>query len=454
MFLFYSILLTIGFILMLPLFLLRRDKYAAGFWQRFGRIPELRQNDQSIIWIHCVSVGETNAAVPLIKAIKEEYPDFRIVISTTTKTGQELARKLFAEIADLVFYFPFDWKFTVRRALKKIKPNVVLLMETEIWFNFIREAKAKGTYIFIVNGRLSEKSSDRYLKIRKLMSRVLRYVDLALMQTNADAQRILRLGINANKVRVTGNIKYDQSPVEKNSVFISYFSERFDLSPKNPLIAAASTHAPEERWILEAFKKVYKTRTENLPRLLLAPRHPERFDEVAELIKNSGLKLVRRSSPLNLEDVAADVILLDSIGELRQVFALAEIVFVGGSLIPHGGQNILEPAIAKKAIITGFYTMNFAGIVKTFETNEAVIRLPELDENEIPEKLAGVFNELLQSGERRRTLAENAFKMLEKNRGATVKTMKFMRPVLQVQAAKNFASGKPANTVKKSEIPV
>ncbi|CAN5802218.1 3-deoxy-D-manno-octulosonic acid transferase [soil metagenome] len=448
MFALYSILLTVGFLRMLPLFLLRRDKYAAGFRQRFGRIPELRQNNRSIIWIHCVSVGETNAAVPLIKAIKEEYPDFRIVISTTTKTGQELAHKLFTEIADLIFYFPFDWKFTVRRALKKIKPNVVLLMETEIWFNFIREAKAGGANVFIVNGRLSEKSSDRYLKIRKLMSRVLRFVDVALMQTNADAQRILRLGINANKVRVTGNIKYDQSPVEKNSIFVSYFTERFDISPKNPLIVAASTHAPEERWILEAFKEVYKSRAENLPRLLLAPRHPERFDEVAELVKNSGLKLVRRSSPLHLEDVSADVILLDSIGELRQVFSLAEIVFVGGSLIPHGGQNILEPAIAKKAIVTGFYTMNFAGIVKTFEENEAVIRLPELKENEISAKLAEMFDELLQSDEKRLKLAENAFKMLEKNRGATAKMMKFMRPVLQVQATKNFVSGKPANTFK------
>ena len=193
------------------------------------------------------------------------------------------------------------------------------------------------------------------------------------MQTNADAQRLLRLGINAHKVKVTGNIKFDQQQIPQESIFLSYFSERFDISAENPLIIAASTHAPEEKWILEAFKKVYKNRTENLPRLLLAPRHPERFDEVAELVGKSGLKLVRRSSPLKLEDISADVILLDSIGELRQVFALAEIVFVGGSLIPHGGQNILEPAIAGKAIVTGFYTMNFAEIVKTFEQNEAVI---------------------------------------------------------------------------------
>lgn len=453
MFALYSILLTIGFIFMLPLFLLRREKYAAGFWQRFGYIPELRQSEKSVIWIHSVSVGETNAAVPLIKALREEFPGYRIVISTTTKTGQELAHKLFADIAASVFYFPFDWKFTVRRALKKIKPNIILLMETEIWFNFIREAKKSRAQVFIVNGRLSEKSANRYMKIQKTLNRVLHHIDLALMQTNSDAKRLMRLGMNANKVRVTGNIKYDQPPIETNSFFLSYFSERFDIQKKNPLIAAASTHAPEERWILEAFKKVYKSKAENLPRLLLAPRHPERFDEVAALVENSGLKLVRRSSPLNLTDVSADVILLDSIGELRQVFPLAEIVFVGGSLIPHGGQNVLEPAAAGKAIVTGFYTMNFAEIIKTFEENEAIIRLPELAENEIPESLAEVFNELLQNDKKRSQLSENAFRMTEKNRGATAKTIKFLRPVLQVQAKNNFISGQTENTFK-SEIPI
>ena len=177
MFALYSFLLTIGFILMLPLFLLRKKKYAAGFWQRFGYIPELRQNENPVIWIHCVSVGETNAAVPLVSAITKEFPDYRIVISTVTRTGQELAHKIFSEQANLIFYFPFDWKFTVRRALQKIKPNVVLIMETEIWFNFVREAKRSGAQIFIVNGRISEKSADRYFKIRKMMSRVLHYVD-------------------------------------------------------------------------------------------------------------------------------------------------------------------------------------------------------------------------------------------------------------------------------------
>ncbi len=436
MFALYSLLLTVGFVLMLPLLLLRREKYAAGFRQRFGHIPALPQNGNPVVWIHCVSVGETNAALPLVKALREEYPDYQIVISTVTKTGQELAQKLFQEDANLIFYFPFDWKFTVKRALEKIKPNVVLIMETELWFNFIREAVRTNIRVFIVNGRISEKSANRYMKIPKMMRRVLRYIDLALMQTNKDAKRLLSLGINPNKVRVTGNIKFDQPEIEKENLFLNYFGERFDITPENPMIVAASTHAPEEKWIIEAFKKVCKSRSENLPRLLLVPRHPERFGEVEELVRKSGLKLVRRSSPLGLEDISADVILLDSIGELRQVFPLAEIVFVGGSLIPHGGQNILEPALAGKAIVTGFYTVNFAEIVDAFEQNEAVIRLPELQESGIPDKLAEVFNELLENAGARSKLAENALAMLEKNRGATAKTMKFLRPTLQVQVKK------------------
>jgi 3-deoxy-D-manno-octulosonic-acid transferase len=291
--------------------------------------------------------------------------------------------------------------------------------------------------------------------IQKILKRVLSCVDLALMQTESDARRLLSLGADAEKVRVTGNIKYDQPPIALESEFTAYFSERFALSPeKNPLIVAASTHAPEEKWILEAFENLCKNNTENPPRLLFAPRHPERFDEVAELVRNSGFNLARRSSEPGAEDISAEVILLDSIGELRQVFALAEIVFVGGSLIPHGGQNILEAAIAKRAVITGFYTMNFAGIIKTFEQNEAVIHLPELEENEIPARLAEVFRELLRSGERRSQLAENAFKVMEKNRGAAEKTLNFLRPFLQKRAAPaRFASGAAGHDGAESGIP-
>ena len=428
MFLIYSFLLTLGFIALLPLFVLRRGKYAAGLWQRFGFLPAFEQSEKKVLWLHCVSVGETNAARPLVKEILENFPEYRLVVSTTTRTGQELAKQIFQDQADLVFYFPLDWKFTVRRALKKIKPDVVLLMETELWFNFLRQASRSGARVAIVNGRLSEKSFKRYSHIKKTMRRVLHYIDLALMQSRSDAKRLTGLGIRASKVKITGNVKFDQS-YEENDV-TAEFRRRFAISENSPLIIAASTHAPEEAFVLQAFKDVWKNSSADLPRLLIAPRHPERFEEVAELIKKSGFDWVRRSEAESSRDKTAEIILLDSIGELRAAYPLAEIVFVGGSLIPHGGQSVLEPAIARCAIVTGFYTVNFADIVREFVRQEAIVQLPELGEKQISSRLAEVFRELLQDPEKRRKLSVNAFGVMQENRGASRKTIENLRALL------------------------
>jgi 3-deoxy-D-manno-octulosonic-acid transferase len=429
MFFLYSFLFTIGFVALIPLFILRRGKYAAGFWQRLGFLPEFETDGKKVLWLHCVSVGETNAARPLVKELIENFPEYALVVSTTTKTGQNLAREIFKTEAALVFYFPFDWKFTVRRALRKINPSVVLLMETELWFNFLRYAKKSGARVAIVNGRLSEKSFKRYSHIKKTMQRVLHYIDLTLMQGRGDAKRLIELGIRSSKVKITGNVKFDQSFEESDST--AEFRRRFAVSENSPLIIAASTHAPEESLILQAFKDVWKNSQDALPRLLIAPRHPERFEEVAELIKKSGFDWARRSEKESSRDKTAEIILLDSIGELRAAYPLAEIVFVGGSLIPHGGQSVLEPAIARNAIVTGFYTTNFADIVKEFLKQEAIIQLPELDEKKVSAKLAEVFRELLQNAETRRKLSVNALGVMQENRGASRKTIENLKPLLE-----------------------
>ncbi len=429
----YSFLLTVGYILMSPLFLLRKDKYAAGFWQRFGYIPKFEHNGKPVIWLHCVSVGETNAARPLVEELAENYSEYHLVVSTTTKTGQTLAQELYRDKADLIFYFPFDWRFTVQRVLQKIRPNIVLIMETELWFNFIREAGRSGAQVFIINGRLSEKSLNRYLWIKKTMRRVFYYIDLTMMQGYEDAERLMRLGIRGNKIKITGNIKFDQKPLESENHLTAFFQERFGIKGESPLIVAASTHTPEEKWILEAFRQVYKSGTTNLPRLLIAPRHPERFAEVAELINQTGFNWIRRTAALSFDDELADVILLDTIGELRSVYPLAKIVFVGGSLIPHGGQSVLEPAIERNALVTGCYTMNFAEIIRTFVENDALIQLPDYPENEIPARLAEVFSELLNDREKREILAENAMEVIGHNRGACQRTIKLLKPSLLVQ---------------------
>lgn len=430
MFFLYQLLLAFAFLVFLPRFLLQK-KYAASFRERLGKLPDFDADGNPVVWLHCVSVGEAQAARPLVKTLREKFPEYKLVISTTTLTGQNLAREIFKHDAALVFYFPFDFRFAVRRALRKIKPAIVLLMETEIWFNFLRGASRSGAKVVIVNGRLSEKSARRYSWIKTTVSGVLRYVDLALMQGKADAERLLELGIDKSRVKVTGNLKFDQSFDETENDLTKNFRERFTISAAAPLIIAASTHSPEEKWILAAFKTVYKNSRGKLPRLLLVPRHPERFDEVADLIEQTGFAWTRRSAIPSSRDSAAEIILLDSIGELRAALPLAEIVFVGGSLIPHGGQNVLEPAAARKAIVTGFYTMNFSAIIKDFLGKDALVQLPELVENEISSRLAETFISLLNDDARRAQLAENAFRVMQENRGATAKTIEYLKSVFE-----------------------
>ena len=435
MFAFYSFLLALGFLFMSPLFLLRREKYASGFNERLGNYPPFVHDGRPVIWLHCVSVGETNAARPLVEAIRKGLPNHRLVISTTTKTGQELARKIFADKADAVFYFPFDFKFSVLRAIRHFKPSLVLLMETEIWPRFIREAKQNGAKVAIVNGRLSERSASRYALIRPFISQVLADIDLALMQGNSDANRLISLGIQSSKVQVTGNLKFDLGLAEAEHRITDELCDRFAVNGDRPLIVAASTHEPEERYALEAFCSA-AAGTEPAPRLLIAPRHPERFDTVAKLIGQfrrdpanewREYTYTRRSSEASELDRNADVILLDTVGELRSVYPLADIVFVGGSLIPHGGQSILEPAAAGRAVITGPHTHNFADAVKVFLANQALIQLPESRKETIADHLFDAISDLLEDQDRRHELGRNAASVMTANRGSTTRTIEQIR---------------------------
>lgn len=434
MFFLYGIVLTLASILLFPRFLfdaIFKGKYAAGFKQRLGFVPKLQPDGRKVVWLHCVSVGETNAARPLALKIKSDFPDSRLIVSTTTRTGQELAKTAFADIAEMVVYFPFDWKSTVRRSLKRLSPSIVLLMETELWFNFIRETNHFGSVIAIVNGRLSERSFRRYNYIKNFMHRILAYLDLALMQENADATRLMKLGIRAIKVKVTGNLKFDHNLDEHETSLTTELRERFGSTSDAPLIIAASTHSPEEIYVLEAFKQVWKTSEVKLPRLMIAPRHPERFAEVAALIEKTGFSWARRSSPPAESDRSAEIILLDSIGELRAAYPLADIVFVGGSLIPHGGQSIYEPAAAGKAIITGPNTANFTAAVTEFLEKDALIQLPKLSDKDILPKLVDTLTALLADEKRTAELGMNALTVMEHNRGSVNRTVEYLAPLLR-----------------------
>lgn len=430
MYFIYSLLLAIGFLILLPRFLydaLRHGKYVAGFRERLGTLSPA--TGQPLIWIHCVSVGETQAARPLVLELKKQLPNYRIAISTTTLTGQNLAQEIFKNDAEKIFYFPFDWRRTVRRTLKALEPKAVLIMETELWPGFLRECEEQQIPVVVLNGRLSERSFRRYRLFRGFMSRVLRGVSLAIMQTEADAARLRLLGIAAEKVQVSGSLKFDAGMLPLNDALTNELRERFNFTADSPLILAASTHAPEERIVIEAFKRLI-AHTVPTARLLIAPRHPERFAEVAALIEASGLPWSRRSAPEKSSDRTARIVLLDTIGELQSVYSLATVVFVGGSIAKTGGHNILEPAAVGACILTGAHTYNFREIVERFVRAEAVVQLPAMPDSDTVLELEKLFAVFLTDPDKRRLLGERAKQLVNQNRGATERTMKLLNELL------------------------
>jgi 3-deoxy-D-manno-octulosonic-acid transferase len=452
MYFIYSLLLSLGFLILLPRFLFdafRHGKYVAGFSERLGSVSPLQNNSGPVVWIHCVSVGETQAARPLVQGIRKQYPNHRIAISTITLTGQNLAREVFKQDAVKIFYFPFDWRWVVRKTLKAINPECVLIMETELWPGFLHECKRKQIPVALVSGRLSEQSFRRYRMIKGFMTKVLSSLNLAMMQTEADAERLRALGMDADRTIVSGSLKFDAGLPPVNDSLDANFRERFRLNDDSLLILAASTHAPEERITLEAFKEVI-SKSEPGPRLMIAPRHPERFADVANLIESSGLRWARRGAPAAPTDANAEVILLDSIGELQSVYSLAAIVFVGGSIAKTGGHNILEPAAVGAPVIIGPHTHNFQLIVETFAKAGAIIQLPQMTDSAAPAALADVILQLLADSSKRNELATHAQRLVEENRGATERTLRALRPLLS-SPANNL---EPVEPVSANRVPI
>ena len=433
MYFIYSLLLGLGFLILLPRFLFdafRHGKYVAGFRERLGLVNSLNTNGRPLIRIHCVSVGETQAARPLIQGLKKRFPDHSIAISTTTLTGQNIAREVFKGQVEKVFYFPFDWRWIIRKTLYAVNPSLVLIMETELWPNFLRECQARGLPVAIVNGRLSEQSFRRYKIISGFMSRVLGALSLAAVQTESDAKRLRALGLDAAKIFVTGSTKFDAVAEPSTDKLTSDFRERFKLDlGAPPLILAASTHAPEERILINALRQVISG-SQLKSRLMIAPRHPERFREVAALIQGSGFQSTKRTAAPSPSDGLCEVILLDSIGELTAIYSLASIVFVGGSIANTGGHNILEPAAAGVPVVTGPHTLNFKQIVETFIDAEAVIQLPLLPEAETTVELSRILKQLLADPEKRTELGRRARRLVNQNRGATERTLELLGSIL------------------------
>ena len=440
MYFIYSIFLSIAFLALMPYFLYQafsNQKYFSNFSERLGKLPEsFRNTSHPTIWIHAVSVGETIAAQTLVKSLRERFPGHRLIFSTTTATGQAVARSRISE-ADAFCYFPFDWKFSVRKSLQKIRPSVVILMESELWPNFLHECNKQKIPVIVTNGRVSDRSFKRSMKFAFWFRRMTANVTYFLMQSEADAHRISALGAKSENVIVTGNIKYDIGGRIGVPPVPSSLAAELGLH-ENPLIIAGSTTDGEEEIILEAYLELKKIAGLENTRLMIAPRHPERFDKVAKLLDSAHLKFVRRSvlahqvealgnqnftRLINDSIQKSEVILLDSIGELASLYRFAAVVFVGGSLVPKGGHNILEPAFDGRPVIVGPSMENFREITEEFKRHNAVVQLQNGTDSELIVSLRDQLNELLLNPERANLLGANASATVEANRGATDKTV-------------------------------
>jgi 3-deoxy-D-manno-octulosonic-acid transferase len=411
----------------------RYRKYIGSLGQRLGYLPiSFNLDGEESIWIHAVSVGEVLTARALLPELRQRYPRLRLFLSTTTMTGQQIARGGLPFV-DGVFYFPFDLRFIVNRTLKLVKPRLFIMMETEIWPNLLRACRQSGVRTVLVNGRISSRSYPRYRLARPFFRRVLVNVDRFCMQSDESARRIIEIGAAPDRVVVTGSLKFDSLDVPGTSAAADRGRNRvlryFRISPSRPVLIAASTLKGEEEPVFEAFQRIRARLPETL--LIIAPRKPERFDEVEQLARRGGWNVARRLDlPIDAEP-RQDVVVLDTIGELAQLYQVATAVFVGGSLVDQGGHNILEPAVFGKAIVFGPYMQNFAEIARTFVENDAGIQLRS--GRELEPALLG----LLTDPVRRARLGAAARALVEANRGARGKTMTAIARVLPPQDSGN-----------------
>jgi 3-deoxy-D-manno-octulosonic-acid transferase len=433
MYLLYSALLATGLFLSLPYWIfqmVRHEKYRRGFLQRLGGVPPSVSHPSAkpTVWYHAVSVGEVLAITGLVDEMLRRWPACRIVVSTTTDTGQKLAKTRFG--GENVFYFPLDLSFAIRPYLEALRPSLVVIAETEFWPNFLRLTKRSGAQIAVVNARISDRSLPGYKRLRWWLPRVISNVDLFLAQTYEDQKRLVEIGAVADRVQVTGNLKFDIEPPLPPDLVAS-FQDNFQKSGAGPILVCGSTvDEEEERMLLHAFQNIQASHPRAV--MILAPRHPERFPVVASLLESLGVRFWRRSL-WNGEPIGGGVILLDTIGELAAIYGLADIAFVGGSLVPRGGHNIIEPARHGVAIVVGNHTENFRDIIWLFQTHNAVRIVGSAE-------LPLVLMELISNESERLAMGRRALDTLREQAGATTKTLAALEPLLPLKRGDVVAS--------------
>lgn len=408
---------------------LTTGKYRRGILARFfGRAPE-REAAKQRIWFHGVSVGEILLLKPLIARIRHRYPDWEIVLSTTTNTGMEVALRHYPDLK--VFWFPLDFTWAVRRALQAVKPSLVVLAELELWPNFIHAAKAQGALVAVVNGRVSARSHRGYRRIRWFIRRLLRQIDLLAVQNTAYADRLSDLGAPWEQVHVTGSIKYDGVQTTRSNLKTQQLLKLLGLEeiagePKPLVWVVGSTQAPEEKWALEIYREAKRRHPEL--RLVIVPRHQERFEEVARLLRQSGLPFERRSQMQHEFHEVDAILLVDSLGELGAVWGLADLAFVGGSFAARGGQNMIEPAAYGVATMVGPNTWNFKDTVEQLLAQQALIQVADKDQ------WRAETLRLLADAEARQELGVRAADFVLSQQGAADRTLDLIRALLKTRS--------------------
>lgn len=399
---------------------IRQGKYREGFAQKLlGRVP-IRTGDRPCLWLHAVSVGEVNLLVPLLREIDRTHPDWECVISTTTKTGMELAKKRFANRT--VFYCPLDFTWAVRTAMRRVRPNMLVLTELELWPNLIRAATECGAKTAVVNGRLSEKSHAGYRRIRWLVRPTLRQISLIAAQDQPYADRFADLGASASAVQVTGSMKYDGAQTDRQNPNTVRLATLAGFAPDDLVFLAGSTQEPEEELAVAAFRELAPAWPKL--RLVIVPRHPERFDAVAKLLEASGMAWQRRTR-LDAEPARPDarILLVDVVGELGAWWGTAQIAYVGGSMGPRGGQNMIEPAAYGAAVSFGPNTRNFRDIVQTMLAHQAAIVVQDGAE------LQAFVRRCLERPDFARELGNRGKDLVASQLGATRRTVELLAPL-------------------------
>lgn len=404
---FVLIVASIAFLPVIVLALILVPKFRAGFWTKLGFYRNIKlDKEKDTIFFHAVSVGEVNAIETLVKKTRENFPLSNIVLSTTTKTGQEIAQKKLATTVDVITYFPFDFFFSVLSFLNTVKPDKIIIAETEIWPDFVYLAKRRNIPVYIVNGRLSPHSYKGYKRFKFFFKPILDQYQGIFMQTKADVDRIIDIGAKADITRFMGNLKFDIAP-SMNSKEITELAQSLKLNGSK-MIVAASTHKGEDEIVLKSFSDLKKEYPEL--KLLLAPRHPERYDSVEQLLKKSSFSYGRRSKGDTFEN--NDIIMLDTMGELMKMFSICHLAFIGGSFSSTGGHNPLEANIWGKPVVSGDCVFNFKDIYEFLTKSDAA----KLSSNN--DELTADMRKLLSDKKFYHKACEDTQKIFNENKGA------------------------------------